>query len=137
VLPGVRLRGREEAMTATESDIAALLAAVEADPLDTAPRLILADAVEEMGDGEGAGLLRTAVPAPSFDNYGNLGTTCWWTTGGKGRAPQSDVPARLLHLMDGHAYMSLAGDFVRYTDHAAAFLALARAVVRAAREARP
>jgi uncharacterized protein (TIGR02996 family) len=120
-------------MTATRADIAALLAAVEADPLDRAPRLILADAVEEAGDAEGSGLLRAKEPMRSFMVPGDY---IWFL----GSGPRVGIticdlpPATFGRLMGGHERNELR---VRYKTAAIAYADLARAVVRAAREARP
>jgi uncharacterized protein (TIGR02996 family) len=118
-------------MTATESDIAALLAAVEADPLDTAPRLILADAVEEMGDGEGAGLLRTMKPSLAV---GRRSDGLWWTTPWEGHGPLPFLPGRVAKRLAGGIEMAFCRHYPSESD---AYADLARAVVRAAKEARP
>jgi uncharacterized protein (TIGR02996 family) len=120
-------------MTATESDIAALLAAVEADPLDTAPRLILADAVEEMGRPDLAELLRTREPLLSSDDAG------WWRDWGREDIyrvhPESDLPGEVFDRLEGGTV--IYEDMMAYDGEADARTALARAVVRAAKEARP
>lgn len=45
-------------MTPTAADLAALLRAIVTDPADTASRLVLADALEEGGQGERADFIR-------------------------------------------------------------------------------
>jgi uncharacterized protein (TIGR02996 family) len=147
-------------MTATQpvtGTLAALLAAVEADPLDRAPRLVLADYVEiEMGSEYG-GLLRTKRPA---SRSGQASVWYW-------QSSTVDARARTWTEKRAALYPDMFGDFtfelpdpvfaelsnkrkpvnefdprhlfyrVRYKSPRNAFADLARAVVRAAREARP
>lgn len=114
------------------TDIAALLAAVEADPADTAPRLILADAVEDVAGPALGGLLRTREPM-------TFGDECplaeWWRYNlppGEFRVhPPSDLPDRVFGRL-GSADMPHYCISQQYESRALAYAALARAVVRAA-----
>lgn len=128
-------------MTAITGTLDALLAACEADPLDRGPRLVLADYVEEMGDSQGAWMLRTREPMPlgdgraySFAPGAANGRAYWFAPGSASdRAMEWNRHWLLGVNASGLSGIHVGTQFASYDSHGDAYADLCRVYVAAAR----
>lgn len=114
--------------TTAASDLDALLAAVKAEREDDAPRLILADYLDERG-WEWAGLLRTREPRQYLDRRAGWTWRCAGSSPDYAAEGPSTLPVTVFQRLVGGWRVMWTRE--GYGSRGDAFWALARAVVAA------